>query len=187
MKACTICSETKPLDAFPVVRKNKSGRGGWCKVCCSAKSQAYYWANRDKCREYQRKRRANDPHFAAKSDARVKAWKADNPERYAAWRARRAEHLSASFREWRLANPDKMNAKKAARRARIAKATLPGPSKQSFEAIYERARLLTEVTGAEHHVDHVVPLKGKTVCGLHVPWNLQCLPAVENHRKKNRF
>lgn len=184
MKPCTVCSEVKPLEDFPIARKIKSGRDGTCKVCCAAKQRAYYRANRQKVLAYHKEYRARDP---AAADARVKAWKADNPERYAAWRARRAEHLSTSFREWRLANPDKMKAKRAARRARIAKATLPGPSKQSFEAIYERARLLSEVTGVEHHVDHVVPLKGKTVCGLHVPWNLQCLPAVENHQKKNRF
>lgn len=187
MKPCTVCSEVKPLEDFPIARKIKSGRDGTCKVCCAARQRAYYAANSEKCRAYHKNKRATDPEFAAKADLRSKVWAVENKERRDAWRARRAERLSASFREWRLANPDKMNAKKAARRARIAKATLPGPSKQSFEAIYERARLLTEVTGVEHHVDHVVPLKGKTVCGLHVPWNLQCLPAVENHQKKNRF
>ena len=56
-----------------------------------------------------------------------------------------------------------------------------------LEEIYDLARLRTSATNIPHHVDHTIPLQNKKVCGLHVPQNLQCIPAKLNLIKGNCF
>lgn len=97
---------------------------------------------------------------------------------------------TAQRREWCRANPDKARHLVALRRARRLQATPPWLSKEQrleIRKVYELAVFAQEIAGEPFHVDHVVPLKGKLVCGLHVPWNLQAIPARDNLRKHAKF
>lgn len=69
------------------------------------------------------------------------------------------------------------------RRERMA----PWANGETIKALYEEAQRLSLETGVQHHVDHVIPLQGEFVSGLHVETNMQILPYRENIAKKNRF
>ena len=60
--------------------------------------------------------------------------------------------------------------------------SLGGRFNEEILAVYTKARSM----GPGFHVDHEIPINGKLVSGLHVPWNLQILPAKENMSKGNK-
>ncbi|CAB4124923.1 HNHc domain containing protein [uncultured Caudovirales phage] len=87
-------------------------------------------------------------------------------------------------------NQEKKTAREALRRAKKLKATPKWLTKdhiKQIEDIYRQAKELEETTGEKYHVDHIIPLQGKTVSGFHVPWNLQVITAIENLEKSNKL
>ena len=154
----------------------------------------------DKCVDCARRRAA--ARFAAKPEecrAGMVSWAARNPETKAESVRRRAEKVKADaecrarvrqqHRQWRQEHPDRICAwvrKRQAAQLQRTPAWLTEQDHQAIEVFYAEARRLTLTTGIPHEVDHIVPLLGETVCGLHVPWNLQILTRFENRAKANR-
>lgn len=75
----------------------------------------------------------------------------------------------------------------AARRAGLQRATPKWADRNAIKVVYDECAETTRRTGIPHEVDHIVPLKGKRVCGLHVHWNLRVITRAENSAKSNRY
>ncbi len=113
-----------------------------------------------------------------------------NVKRHAADRERSTRVSKA----WRIANPDKASALRrsssAKQRAIFLQATPKWLMKQDYDQIrqiYLEAVETSRQTQKQYVVDHIIPLRGKKVCGLHIPTNLQVITHEDNSIKWNHF
>lgn len=182
----------------------------WCDeamlVRQKASSQSWRERNRDKARaatkKWQEENSAHlDEYQAAYREANKERIRKRNREYHArnrdkrnaqsaAYRAANPEKMKQLDRVYRQANPDKNAAKAAKARADRAQATPAWLTKEHLkevESFYATAKALEQAFGGKYDVDHIHPIKGSTCCGLHVPWNLQVLPASKNREKSNKL
>lgn len=174
INTCNTCNVIKIIDSF--YHKDGKISDHRCRSCISSRKKVIRekdynrlremedkWRddNKDKCLEYGKKYR----------DANVEVCRERNRTNY---------HN----------NIDRERSRTAKKRADRLKRTPPWLSKTDLakiRCVYKAANRISEKTGIQHHVDHIVPLQGAEVSGLHVPWNLQVIPAKENLSKGNRF
>ena len=164
-KLCKTCGEFRPYDA--AAKKDRKSSGFMGKIC---------WD----CYLKQDKQRCADLYATPEGRKQLQA---TNKVSGAKWRAKeenRVAHNEATL-AWQKANRDVCAATAAKYRADKTKQTPNWVDLAKIEQVYKLAQEL----GLE--VDHVVPLRGKKVSGLHVHNNLQLLSRSENAKKSNKF
>jgi hypothetical protein len=174
-KKCRKCQKIKNIEEFALAKTCKDGRRQTCNDCRSKKLAEWYQKDKE---NIQVKRRPYREKNKEKINENTKQWKRDNKEYTQEYNA-----------DWRKDNPDKINAYAAKRRAALLNATPPWLTKNQLKQIeryYTVAQWAESILGEPLAVDHIVPLQGKNVNGLHVPWNLQIITKQENERKGNK-
>lgn len=204
--ACRLCTheyEARRYSEAPEkFTKLAAQRRAKCPEKASAASKKWRSANQQKHLDAVNDWRIKNPEkvkaIADKRNAKRRAAaalkaaakKAANPGGTAAtaarWREKNAAHLLA-YQKKNLAQYAARCAKRRAAKLSACPPWLPKSAQSAIAAIYAEAKRISAETGTKHHVDHIVPLQGENVRGLHVPWNLQIIPAAINCRKFNRL
>ena len=151
--------------------------------------------NRARSKEYYLKNRAR---LLARNAARRVSKQQETSAYQAEYRRKNAEAIRVAQSEyrrnnkhkqkaWVSANLDKARANTARRKAQTIMATPSWANHFFISEAYHLAVLRSRATGYSWHVDHIVPLRSKKVCGLHVEHNLRVIPGVVNLRKQNRY
>lgn len=165
----------------------------------AASKAASYRANAAYYNAINKAWRKNNPEAAKEIQRRYKARrdpsmsKADylrSKETKKKWAALNKDKIKITQKRWRDRNPVQILARTRRYQAKKLHATPKWANQFFIEEAYDLAARRTAIKCggiAKWHVDHIVPLQHKLVCGLHVEHNLQVIPAVQNFSKNNRY
>lgn len=156
-------------------------------------------ANKDKMAVYDKKyKEKKGEALVLEQRVRTAKWREQNLEKVRASnresaskkREQQPEKIKAAKKAYAQRNKAVINAAVARRKAAKLRRTpkwLTKFDKLKIQCVYSIAAMLTRVNNEPWHVDHIIPLQGDLVSGLHVPSNLQVMRGVENVRKHKKF
>ena len=125
------------------------------------------------------------------SKNKILAWRNKSKSKLVEYNAQRWHNNKpreqARFKSWAAKHTAEQAARQSSRRCLRLQAMPKWVCQKSIKTVYSLKANLQKARGIIYHVDHIIPLKHKLICGLHVPWNLQILTAGENSKKKNHF
>jgi hypothetical protein len=184
VKNCNKCKESKDLSEFHKQKSTKDGLRSQCKKCRKGINKKYNEDNKEEIALYYKK------YYEDNKD-KFQQYREDNKEELALYQKKYYEankdELAIKAKEYQENNRGTINAITSKYRATKLNASPTWSNKQAIRDVYTAAKALEEETGIKYHVDHIVPLQGKNVCGLHIATNLQILTATENISKSNTF
>ena len=169
-KVCPRCALLKDMATFPKDAQKSDGLSTYCRTCKRTINRATY-----KKATAGRKRNTGMGGLSVKNPAGYyKMWASKNPKK-----------VRLARNKWEASNQHRRR-ESGMRRYCAQTNQTPAWLSPAHKAEIEGMYLFCSIFKG-YQVDHIVPIRGKMVAGLHVPWNLQVLPALENQRKSNYF
>lgn len=181
-KTCTKCTISKDESEF--AKNGKFGLHTACKQCARDAAKKWREENKEMAKERDRLKHIKNRD---KRLAKMRDYDLLNKEKKLLYEKNRytekREQIKAATKNYRLNNRHMVYAWNNARRCAERRATPSWADFKSIAAVYKSCFAIASESGIPHHVDHIIPLRGKLVCGLHVHNNLQVIPASDNLRK----
>lgn len=190
-KICKTCKIQKDFSNYGISKKHKDGYLASCKTCEKKKKALFY---------------KNNPESLKRDRERTKKWKKQNKDRVkyldSKYRKKNRKKLNKKSKEryrtdkesilkhkrkYEKNNPHIRAKIKTKRRMAERKAIPDWSETEKIKTVYKKAKWLGKITGLKYHVDHIVPIQGKDVCGLHVWANLQILEVSINCSKQDKY
>lgn len=191
MKTCYQCKQSKLISDFYKDKSRFDGLQSKCKSCLNEYNATWSKKNLSYRTEYKRQYvKDNKDHIKYINKLYQEKNKEKLLEQNKKYYAKHPEKRKQYYRKYAKKNTAKIAALKNKRYCSKMNRTPKWLTLQDLyqiETFYKEAQRLTKETGIQYHVDHIVPLQGKEVSGLHVPWNLQVILATENLKKRNKY